>query len=210
MKRAIVSCGAAYARVDGVRCLTNFSTGETGAILALELMSRGWEVLCLRGYFSRWEMPGGCEVEGFTTNESLLEIFRRFARQAQAVLHAAALCDYEVQGGEGWPKKIRSDLGGLDLSLKPALRVLPLLRGLFPEAAIVGWKYELDGDGSEALARGREQLLKCGTDACVVNGLACGGKFGILKAGVDEPVWCEDKVGVARHLVDWLEKRMGG
>jgi hypothetical protein len=76
------------------------------------------------------------------------------------------------------------------------------LREWFPEAFVVGWKYELDGDRSTALAKGASQSHECRTDACVVNGSAYGKGFGIL---LPDGTLTEvaDKRGLAAALVTY-------
>ncbi len=55
------------------------------------------------------------------------------------------------------------------------------MRDLFPNARIVGWKYELVGSREDALAAGARQLTEARTDLCVVNGAAYGSGFGLLE-----------------------------
>ena len=66
--------------------------------------------------------------------------------------------------------------------LKPTPKIIRDLRSFFPRGLIVGWKYELDGDRAQAVARGVRQIQECRTDACVVNGRAYGDGFGVLTA----------------------------
>ena len=84
----------------------------------------------------------------------------------------------------------------------PAPKILPTLRGLFPAAKIVGWKYELDGSQTDALACAYRQLAECRTEACVVNGSAYGSGFGIVLAGAGGIVHSPDKKSLARTLAD--------
>ena len=58
--------------------------------------------------------------------------------------------------------------------------MLPQLRALFPNARIIGWKFELDGTRADVLEKAAQQMRDCSTDACVVNGRAWGGGFGIV------------------------------
>ena len=46
--KVIVTGGPSYERIDQVRRLTNFSTGEPGVHLSNELAHAGFEVLCLK------------------------------------------------------------------------------------------------------------------------------------------------------------------
>lgn len=177
---ALVTCGPAFEPIDAVRCITNHSTGELGAMLSEALAAAGFAVTCLRGAMATHPAPAGVRVLPFGTNGSLIEILEGIEPPA-AIFHAAALCDFSVVQDPGGAGKIRSDTPELRLVLKPAAKVLPLLRPLFPEALIVGWKYEVDGTRQDAIERGRHQIAKCNTTACVVNGPAYGEGLGVLE-----------------------------
>jgi phosphopantothenoylcysteine synthetase/decarboxylase len=201
---AVVTCGPASAPIDSVRRITNFATGEIGAILSQALQKTGWEVICLRGEGSTFPAPEGVDVRVFSTNDSLAALFQSLPVPPNAIFHAAALCDFQVasiEGGAGM-KKIPTRDGALTLHLEPAPKILPRLREWFPGAFIVGWKYELDGDRSTALAKGASQIHECRTDACVVNGSAYGKGFGIL---LPDGTLTEvtDKRGLAAALVNY-------
>jgi phosphopantothenoylcysteine decarboxylase/phosphopantothenate--cysteine ligase len=149
-------------------------------------------------------------VLGFSTNADLLERLREFAgSNVGAVFHAAALCDYRVRSvrdGDGAvmiAQKLSSRAGELMLTLEPVPKLLPELRGIFPNAKIAGWKYELDGTLGEAEAKAREQLLACGTDACVVNGAAWGKGFGFIESA-REAVKLADKPALCAFLAGWI------
>src|SRR5262249_11464474 len=105
-----------------------------------------------------------------------------------AVFHAAALCDYRVEqvlNGAGdaiASAKFATRDGRLHLVLAPATKVLQKLRDWFPEARIVGWKYELAGTRDDAFAKAWKQLHDCHTDACALNGAAYGAGFALCHA----------------------------
>jgi len=85
------------------------------------------------------------------------------------------------------------------LILKPAEKILPQMRTWFPEARIIGWKYELDGSRDQAISRAADQIRGARTDACVVNGAAYGPGFGLLTS--DGPTQhFSDKSALAAHL----------
>lgn len=199
--RAIVTCGPAHTLIDEVRRITNVSTGELGSLLSSALRSVGAEVLCLRGEGATFPAPPGVRVEPFGTNQSLEQILRREAGSWDCFFHAAALCDFEVSGPAA-VKKIPSSTERLELVLQPAPKVLPLLRGLFPRARIVGWKYELDGDRDTAIARALTQIRDCSTDACVVNGSAYGPGFGFLLGGFSLRHF-KTKADLCKFLAEW-------
>ena len=150
----------------------------------------------------------------FSTNGSLLKLFEASVQRPNVVFHAAALCDFVVdridaQGSHSESrKKVSSDLEVLQITLVPAVKLLPKLHGLFPEALIVGWKYELDGSREDAIAKGWKQISLCQTDACVVNGSAYGRGFAFLQAG-GELRQFPDKARLVDALSEWAAQRVG-
>ncbi len=212
MIRVVVTCGPSYEPIDEVRRLTNFSTGETGILLANALASAGYEVLCFKGVgASCGRAVEGGQVTPFATNEHLLLALEaiREPESVAAVFHAAALSDFKVKsihrsdGTEIAAPKIPSREGDLLLTLTPAAKVIAQLRQLFPVSRIVGWKYELNGRRSDTLRAGLQQIDDNRTDACVVNGNAYGAGFGFVETGAPL-VHCADKSELCSHLVGWL------
>lgn len=208
--RCIVTCGPSWEPIDRVRRLTNFSTGGLGLYLSEALARSGSRVLCLKGEAATAHgAPHGVDFLEFSTNEDLFQKLQAEAGRADAIFHAAALCDYRVKSAHGADgvaiaaAKIPTRSGGLTLELEPARKVLPLLRPLFPHARIVGWKYELDGTCDDALERATRQIADCNTDACVVNGAAWGAGFGFLTPG-HAAIPLADKTKLAEFLVKWV------
>jgi phosphopantothenate---cysteine ligase (CTP) len=214
--KVIVTVGPSYEPIDEVRRLTNCSTGELGVMLARQLAKTGFEVFCLRGVSATYSGAlSECHHQPFTTNDDLADQLARLAKAhpIAAVLHAAALCDFKVQqvkDAQGHPcasAKIDSRIGSLTLVLESARKVIGGLRALFPQAVLVGWKYELNGTRDEALAKAWRQLQENQTDACVLNGQGYGSGFALCTPPhhVRE---LSDKAEVAGHLPSWLSERL--
>lgn len=178
---AYITCGPAFEPIDSVRRITNFATGEIGAVISKVLLQSGFNVVCFRGEGSSAAPPDDVEVRPFSTNESLAAALKTMP-PPDTIFHAAALCDYVIDSVEGvsLQKKISSRGGEITLHLKPAAKILPCFRDWFPRSWIVGWKYELDGNREDAIARAAAQIRETRSDACVVNGEAFGSGFGIL------------------------------
>ena len=207
----IVTCGPGYEPIDEVRRLTNFSTGELGLLLSAELSRAGHEVICMKGEGAVSHADaGGARVISFSTNADLLARLREIgAHDVGAVFHAAALCDYEVKSvhtADGAPvtaRKIPTLTGELTLTLKPAQKILPELRAIFPSAKITGWKYELNGTRAAAETKARGQISANGTSACVVNGAAWGPGFGFIEPRRDA-LALADKPALCAFLAQWI------
>ena len=189
---AIITAGPASAPIDEVRRITNFATGEIGVCLAEALVAEGFKTHLFRACgATHTALPKGAVLHEFETNDDLTraleEVGRNHSDEVRAVFHAAALSDYlvtSVRGPEGplaGGRKIPGDLPKIQLVLEPATKVLPRLRGWFPRAWIVGWKYELEGSCEDAIDQARRQLGQRRTDATVVNGAAYGSGFGLLE-----------------------------
>jgi phosphopantothenoylcysteine synthetase/decarboxylase len=207
---AIITAGPASAPIDEVRRVTNFATGEIGARLAKALAAQGFEPHLFRARgATHAELPKGTVLHEFETNDdlarSLEELSEIRAHDVRAVFHAAALSDYAVsavRGPDGSPakaRKIPGDLRQVHLVLEPAAKVLPRLRGWFPRAWIVGWKYELEGTREDAVESARTQLAQKRTDATILNGGAYGPGFSLLEDD-QSPVHFATKREVAQFL----------
>lgn len=189
---AVITAGPASAPIDEVRRITNFATGEIGALLAETLAAEGFEPHLFRARGSTHNSaPAGAVLHEFTTNRDLAralgELSETRAPDVRAVFHAAALADYDVvalrgpDGPLGGARKIPGNLPQIHIVLEPAAKILPHLRGWFPRAWIAGWKYEVEGAREDALAIAREPLVQNRSDATVLNGAAYGPGFGLLE-----------------------------
>ena len=210
--KVLVTCGPSYEPIDQARRVTNFSTGRLGIALSNAFAARGWDVTCLKGEQATCSDPLRAQrVLPFSTNDDLAAKLAALAGEGgwDAVLHAAALCDFRVErvlneAGEAVASPKFSSRGGrLNLVLAPAAKVLPRLRGWFPEARIVGWKYELAGTRDEAFEKVWAQLAECRTDACVLNGAAYGSGFAVCTPPSVHT--CEDTEALSAWLARWLE-----
>jgi phosphopantothenate---cysteine ligase (CTP) len=152
-----------------------------------------------------WPAPAApVEVIPFSTNDHLLTRLEALEKResVNAVLHAAALADFTVRR-DSTARKLCSRSGEVTLTLVPATKLIGRLRGLFPKAKIVGWKYELDGKQEDVMARGGAQIAINQTDACILNGAAYGRGFGaLLPDGRCEHL--KGREALEEWLVEWL------
>jgi len=210
--RCVVTAGPTYEPLDQVRRLTNFSTGRLGSELVNFLTAWGHEVTLLIGQLATWRGERhAARVETFTTTADLSDRLRALAgTQVDAVFHAAAVTDFSF--GKVWQRSPAGDLselksgklstrqGTLLAELVPTQKIIVQLRDWFPQACLVGWKYEIDGEKVGVIAAAKTQLAECRTDACVANGPAYGEGFGLIQRTA-ERVHCPDM----RELFTTLE-----
>ncbi len=212
--KIVVTTGPSYEPIDEVRRLTNFSTGELGIILSERLAQAGYDVICLRGvHATHPHTPSGVDTRPFTTNDDLHDQLSSLAQTETvgAIFQVAALCDYKVArvedaaGSRRDAAKIESRSGQLTLVLTPARKVLAGLRALYPDASLVGWKYELNGGREEALAKAWRQLQESQSDACVLNGRAWGSDFAFCT-----PPDCVTPIAGKSQLAEFLARWLAG
>ncbi|MCX6923937.1 MAG: DNA/pantothenate metabolism flavoprotein domain protein [Verrucomicrobia bacterium] len=201
--QCIVTAGPTYEPLDDVRRLTNFSTGRLGSELASFLAGRGHEATLLIGQQATYRGERHArKVQTFTTTTNLRDRLRALASGlVDAVFHAAAVSDFmfgkvwrrtpegeltELKGG-----KLSTREGTLLAELAPTPKIIANLREWFPQARLVGWKYEVEGDRDGVMQLAKRQIAECRTDACVANGPGYGAGFGLVRSG-----------GVCVHLPD--------
>jgi phosphopantothenoylcysteine decarboxylase/phosphopantothenate--cysteine ligase len=193
----IVTAGPTYEPLDKVRRLTNFSTGRLGSELVNFLAGQGHEVTLLIGQQATYRGDRqAARVETFTTTANLRERLQALSEHpAGAVFHAAAVSDFgfgkiwrRTSGGELVQLKsgkISTRRGALLAELVPTPKIIAELWQWFPQARLVGWKYEVEGDRAAALSAAEKQIRECLTDACVANGPAYGVGFGFVRGDAE-------------------------
>ena len=192
--RLIVTAGATSEPLDRVRRLTNFSTGRLGSELANFLTRRGHEVFLLLAESATYagEQRSASQVR-FTSSADLRSRIEACSRETiEGIFHAAAVSDFQFgkvyhrseSGGliECREGKFSTRAGALWAELVPTPKLIRDLRPWFPQACLVGWKYETDGSRTDAVQKAREQILENQTDAAVANGPAYGFGFGLVRA----------------------------
>jgi phosphopantothenoylcysteine synthetase/decarboxylase len=193
----MVTAGPTFEPLDEVRRLTNFSTGQLGTELAGYLTARGHRVTLLIGQLAIWPGPREAHaVEPFSTTADLrskIEALARGRRPVDMIFHAAAVSDFTFgriftrrPDGSLAPvkasRKISTRAGALLAELVATPKIIAEMRGWYPAARIVGWKYEADAGRADALRAARKQIHDCRTDACVANGPAYGRGFALVTA----------------------------
>jgi phosphopantothenoylcysteine decarboxylase/phosphopantothenate--cysteine ligase len=213
--RILITSGGTAEPIDGVRVLTNTSTGRTGAGLAGHLGRCGHEVVLLRAQNSA-AAPPLCREETFFTFGELDAALTRLlgAEHFDVIVHAAAVSDFHVgsviaDGVEQPPG--RSKLGSSQnyhLALRPNPKLVEslLARSLNPALCLVAFKLTCGARVERARAEVARLFAASGADFVVHNDLAKRGDSpddfpaDIYLAGETSPTPCSTRLGLAVAL----------
>jgi phosphopantothenoylcysteine decarboxylase / phosphopantothenate---cysteine ligase len=178
--RVLVTSGGTSEPIDGVRVLTNTSTGRTGSGIATCMAKAGHEVTLLRASGSA--SAAGCRDETFLSFADLDAALGRIlsGEPFDAVIHAAAVSDFSVDqilvGGAALPARP----GKLDSDSAPVIRLRPnpklvdglRSRSLNPAVRIAAFKLTRGADRTEALRSVDALMAHSGADLVIQNDLA--------------------------------------
>jgi phosphopantothenoylcysteine synthetase/decarboxylase len=164
--RVLITAGGTREPIDGVRYLTNLSSGKTGVAIGEALEAAGHDVTLIRAETSVAALDSACREA--LSSESF-----------DLVIHSAAVSDFVVEAvavdGIRFPAPIAGKLSsqkGLTIELVPGKKILPHLKGYSknPNLRLVGFK--LTNGASEAeIAAAVQKVLASGADLVVQNDL---------------------------------------
>lgn len=185
--RVLITSGGTAEPLDGVRVLTNTSTGRTGAGLAAFFARSGHEVTLLRAESSA---PATASVapllaeETFATFSDLDAALTRLLGETafDAVIHAAAVGDFAIDGVRVGDRLVPrgaklSSSQPLQLTLRPQPKLLNALRARSrtPQLAVVAFKLTTHATDAEAQAAVQTLFAEAAPDFIVHNDLATRG-----------------------------------
>lgn len=216
--RVLVTSGGTAEPVDGVRVLTNTSTGRTGTLLADHLANCGHDVVLLR---ARDAVPAtsACREETFFSFADLDAALTGLlgSEHFDVVIHAAAVSDYSIAtvtiDGRTVPADGKLESNGAPVTLQ--LRVNPKLvdtlrtRSRNPGVQVVAFKLTTGATAAAARQAVQDLFSHSGADWVVHNDLAervTGGDFPARLYGPDgaPAVHCATR----RDLAKLLEQRL--
>ncbi len=161
--RILITSGPTREYLDPVRFLSNASSGQMGRALAAAALERGGEVVLVSGPVET-DYPGELEVHRILTTEEMLKECLRLFPGCDAVIGAAAPCDYRPKTYSE-TKLSKSAFGGM-LELVETPDILAALGKIKrPNQRIVAFALETDNAREKALAK----LRKKNADFIVLN-----------------------------------------
>ena len=208
--RVVVTAGGTQEPIDPVRVLTNRSSGKMGFAVAQAARDRGAQVTLIVGATSV-APPRGVRVIEAPTARTMCEAVLRTIAEADALVMAAAVADYEAAAPAA--QKIKKREERLVLELVPTPDILGTVAaqraaGALPERLlVVGFAAE----SADLLTHAREKLRRKRLDLIVANDImAAGSGFGtdtnqvvlLDRSGAERALPLLPKLDVAHALWD--------
>ncbi len=142
--RVLITSGPTREPIDPVRYISNHSTGYMGARLAHEALRRGHKVTVISGPAQEM-LPKGARVIAVERAQEMRRVLFREAKTADAVIMAAAVCDFRPT--RIFERKLRRS-SRLTIQLEPTPDIigsLPVRRGQIRAGFAVETERVLDG-----------------------------------------------------------------
>jgi len=179
--RVVVTAGGTEEPIDGVRRLTNLSTGATGCAIAQTFAECDAEVLLLHAERAMLE-PTGIDRETFLTFADLEAMLGRHLgdRHWDAVIHLAAVSDYSIASIEVDGDRVAHGNNGkiasgheVVIRLEPNPKLVDGLKSWSrnPFIQVVGFKLTNTPDPAVRASKVRALLARGSTDLVVHNDL---------------------------------------
>ncbi len=177
--RVLITSGGTKVPIDGVRTITNTSTGATGAALATHFAGAGYDVTLLHAGDAIVPEPaaGQMRLRPFTTFDELADALDQLLTgpSVDAIIHLAAVSDYDVDHLVVDGRPVTLDTSGkidtgevMEIHLKRNPKLLPQLKDLANgNLVVVGFKLT-SGATSEQRAEAVRAIAD-GTDLLVHN-----------------------------------------
>ena len=164
--RVVVTAGPTRAPIDPVRFVGNRSSGRMGYALAAAAWRRGADVTLVSGPGTA-ALPDGPRIVQVETSEEMLAAVEEALTEANILIMAAAVSDFEAARVASRKIKKEEGDGGLELSLVRGPDILARTADARRRAGIVTLGFALETEN--ALENGRAKLERKGLDLIAVN-----------------------------------------
>ena len=205
-KKALVTAGPTYEKIDPIRFIGNHSSGKMGVAIARQLMAYGAEVKLILGPVNDFFDLESISVSNVTSADEMYELAKEQFTGADITVLAAAVADYEPRIFADSKIKKNKDNLTLELTKTPDIAA-SLGKKKSDGQIIVGFALETDNEFENA----RKKLYSKNFNMIVLNSLNDPGagfghdtnKISILdKDNNTREYELKSKTGVAKDIVD--------
>ena len=152
----LVTAGPTREAIDRVRYITNASSGRMGIAFIRAALERCDEVFLVHGPL-RVDVPTGVPAASVDTTAEMLQVVQSRIDWADALVMAAAPCDYRP--AFPYPGKIAKEESSLRLELERTPDILQALKARKGNRVFLGFALEVEGGEERALRKLRRKGL---------------------------------------------------
>ena len=205
-KKALVTAGPTYEKIDPIRFIGNHSSGKMGVAIARQLVAYGAEVKLILGPVNDFFDLEGISVSNVTSTDEMYKLAKEQFTGADITVLAAAVADYKPRIFTDFKIKKNKDNLTLELTKTPDIAA-SLGKKKSDGQIIVGFALETDNEFENA----RKKLYSKNFNMIVLNSLNDPGagfghdtnKISILdKDNNTREYELKSKTGVAKDIVD--------
>jgi phosphopantothenoylcysteine synthetase/decarboxylase len=178
-KKILITAGPTWVSIDGVRVISNISTGQLGQLMANEAGRLGLKVDLFLGPVEILKLHPAIRLFRFRYFHELEARIEQNLqkRHYDIIFQSAAVSDYLVAGFKG---KLSSQVKNRVLKLKKAPKLISRMRCLNPEAFLVIFKLESGVTESVRLRRAACAMKRAMADLAVANTVDDGKYQGVI------------------------------
>lgn len=178
----LITSGATREYIDGVRFITNLSTGKTASSIANILLENNYKVTYLHGVNSIIPKGKSINVE-YRDFENLNNNIEALLKQNHfdCIIHAAAVSDYTIDKinsnnstlNKSINSKINSGIDNLTINLKPTPKIVDKLKSLSVNKNVIlfAFKFSASDNFEESKNRVKKLFDHSSADYIILNNL---------------------------------------
>ncbi|HLF18540.1 MAG TPA: phosphopantothenoylcysteine decarboxylase [Candidatus Omnitrophota bacterium] len=166
-KKVLITSGPTWVALDGVRVISNRSSGQLGRLIAGECVKAGAKVTVLQGPVNETIELKKVTLKPFTFFDELEDLITsELKKPYNVVIHAAAVSDFRPK--QTWRKKLGSGKK-INLALVPTKKLIESVKRINPKLLLVGFKLEPKVNERTAASLTKDLFKKAKCDLVVAN-----------------------------------------
>jgi len=173
-KKFLISTGGTYEQIDSVRGITNRSSGKMGIEIAKEAFVNGADVTVITGRMDVHVPKVFNRIEVESTEEMKNEVIKMLPEN-DVFISVAAVSDFTIKKISSTKANKISSEEDLKIDLKPAPKILNLVKKINPKIFLVGFKAEYNVTEDELVFLARKKIKSSGADFIVANDVSVEG-----------------------------------
>jgi len=168
-RKVVVTAGGTQEPIDPVRVITNRSSGRQGYAIAQAALDAGANVVLISTP-TYLDVPAGVRLVSATTAAEMMEAVLIEARDADALIMAAAVADFRPERLS--PQKIKKDTGVSEIRLEPTPDILARVAQFRASSGMPKRVIGFAAESQDLLENAQAKLTNKRLDLIVANNIA--------------------------------------